>query len=98
MNLYQISAIVTCGAAALFLLLFAITSFCEQKPRAAWLSLGGFVSASVLLTGGVVLWQPSDIVLGAITAGVWIFSLLYFFSQFFEFCGFNYFHSNIIYV
>jgi len=78
MNLYQISAIVTCGAAALFLLLFAITSFREQKPRAAWLSLGGFVSVSVLLTGGVVLWQPPDILLGMITASVWIFSLLYF--------------------
>lgn len=78
MNLSQLATLTTGTIIALFFLLFAVTSFRERKPRAAWLSLGIIVAVAMLLIGGIFWWQPPDSLPIAAVIVIWIFVLLYF--------------------
>lgn len=78
MNLSLLATLATGTIVALFFLQFAVTSFRERRPRAAWYSLGIMVAVAILLIGSILWWQPPDSLLIAIVIVVLVFALLYF--------------------
>lgn len=78
MNLSQISALTTGTIIALFFLMFAVSSFRERRPRAAWINLGLMAIVAILFIGFIFWWKLPGSLLSAAVVVIWILGLLYF--------------------
>ena len=78
MNPSQISALMTGTIIALFFLLFAVSSFRERRPRAAWINLGLMAIVAMLFIGFIFWWKPPEGLLSAAVVVIWSLGLLYF--------------------